>query len=533
MSQYARCLVFASVIAVGIPDGDASDREVARKQADPGSQGEVSQTSVDPQPVTGESSIRVYRTIAASHKGENIVVSPYGVSASMGMIYLGSRGKSATEIRTVMGFEGAPKDLASRFAQIQLVKPSGPRTERSLGVTVVDNGIYGVKIESIAENSPLKDELGKEDLILTIQAQPVRGIEGFQRAVQGKSQFLHVQGFNAFAGKVVDLQRVVPLEIAHSPVPPPKLQIINGMWIHTTRQILPDFRDGVTRGFHANVQRADFAARAEPTRKAINDDIARRSNGMIGNFLPEGAIAPTTRGVIVNALHFKGVWRRPFTHVSDGQFFPKADQPVTVPMMRLAGPNEPGEADYFRYLDIEKLRVLELPYGGSDVSLIAFLPKPNIGLDWLESTLSVKFIEECLIHMSEEKVWVAFPKFTISASYDLSTTLPELGVKEIFTGEADLSGIDGEQDLYISQIRHAATITVDEVGTEGSSGTAAMIDVKASGQKMFDANRPFLFLVRDNVSRELLFLGRVMNPCGAEKMRENNRTRQQKRARRR
>lgn len=104
---------------------------------------------------------------------------------------------------------------------------------------------------------------------------------------------------------------------------------------------------------------------------------------------------------------------------------------------------------------------------------------------------------------------LSMPKFKFDSSYTLNQVLQEMGMVNAFSN-ADFSGIDGSQDLFISQVGHGASISVDENGTEASAGSAVVL-LKAVANRMV-INRPFIFLIRDNKTGTILFLGRVMNP---------------------
>jgi serine protease inhibitor len=111
-------------------------------------------------------------------------------------------------------------------------------------------------------------------------------------------------------------------------------------------------------------------------------------------------------------------------------------------------------------------------------------------------------------------VEVSLPRFEVKANLDLKPLLRKLGMRVAFTDQADLSGMDGKRDLFVNQARHGAWLRVDEKGTEAAAATAAEIALKSVPQPTarFQADHPFLFLLRDEVTGSILFLGQVVDP---------------------
>lgn len=81
-------------------------------------------------------------------------------------------------------------------------------------------------------------------------------------------------------------------------------------------------------------------------------------------------------------------------------------------------------------------------------------------------------------------------------------------------GEADFSGITGDRSLFISDVLHKAFVSIDERGTEAAAATLVEIPVPGEPETRVEMiiNRPFVFLVRDNETGVLLFVGRVIDP---------------------
>jgi serpin B len=110
------------------------------------------------------------------------------------------------------------------------------------------------------------------------------------------------------------------------------------------------------------------------------------------------------------------------------------------------------------------------------------------------------------------------PKFKSTSEFSLADTLKSLGMTDAFIyGQADFSGMDGRKDLFIGAVVHKAFVEVNEEGTEAAAATAVLMGFGGAPTNprpipVFRADHPFLFLIRDNRSGGVLFLGRVMDP---------------------
>jgi serpin B len=166
--------------------------------------------------------------------------------------------------------------------------------------------------------------------------------------------------------------------------------------------------------------------------------------------------------------------------------------------------------------------LLELPYAGTDapensssLSMIVLLPKEKNGLGKLEGVLSEKTLAHWLEQARSQKVNVSLPRFKLTSKFSLGETLGQMGMPLPFSSRADFSGMDGAHDLFISAIVHKAYVDVNELGTEAAAATGITMEASAIMREkimVFNADHPFIFLIRDNHSGSVLFLGRVADP---------------------
>jgi serpin B len=171
----------------------------------------------------------------------------------------------------------------------------------------------------------------------------------------------------------------------------------------------------------------------------------------------------------------------------------------------------------FRYGEDDHVQILELPYVGDDLAMIVLLPKKVDGLLELEAALTVQNLENWMASLWDTKVRVFLPQLKISHGFQLNDALVSMGMVDAFDrSKADFSGVDGvENRLYITAALHKAFVDVNEEGTEAAAATAVVMTLKAMPlpTPIFRADHPFVFLIRENSTGSILFLGRVVNPA--------------------
>lgn len=289
------------------------------------------------------------------------------------------------------------------------------------------------------------------------------------------------------------------------------LESANALWVNQKFPIIEKFETAVQEKYSAEVRPADFSGQPELERKTINNWVEQKTRDKIKNLLGPGTVTPDTRLILVNAIYFKGDWLHAFdkAETKDEVFQCLEKSAVTVPMMTL-------KPERLGYLENESFQCLELPYMGKEVSMLLVLPKERDGLARIESGLSSDALAGWISELRREEVEVHLPKFKIESQFSsLSSVLAALGMTDAFNPAlADFSGIS-TQPLFISDVVHKAFVQVDEEGTEAAAATGIIMRTTAMPMppKIFRADRPFLFLIRENTSGTILFMGRVCNPA--------------------
>jgi serine protease inhibitor len=167
----------------------------------------------------------------------------------------------------------------------------------------------------------------------------------------------------------------------------------------------------------------------------------------------------------------------------------------------------------FRHMRNDDAIVLDLGYKGRDLSMIVLLSPEKKTLADLEKKLTPDNVAAWIAAMKSSRVMVTLPKFTFESRFSLKNALSKLGMPLAFSRQADLSGISGRKNLYISEVVHKAFVDVNELGTEAAAATSVGFRLTSLPPR-FRADRPFVFLIRDNRNGSVLFLGRVVNPAG-------------------
>ena len=290
---------------------------------------------------------------------------------------------------------------------------------------------------------------------------------------------------------------------------PFELHSANALWGQKGYPFLPEFITLTKANYGAGLREVDFVNATDAARRTINEWVEQETKQKIKDLVPPGVLNDMTRLVLTNAIYFKAPWQHQFSKYATKQedFRMTADQKVAVPMMHQAGA--------FNYLDGDTFQLLEMPYKGRAQSMLVLLPKKLDGLADLEKTLNAKNLDAWLAKCRSQQVRVAFPRFKITQEFELNKTLGAMGMPLAFSDRADFSGMDGRQDLYISNVLHKAFVDVNEEGTEAAAATGVAVGAKSAPptpQQEFRADHPFVLLLRDTGSGSILFMGRVTNP---------------------
>jgi serpin B len=294
-----------------------------------------------------------------------------------------------------------------------------------------------------------------------------------------------------------------------------QLDVAAAIFIQRDTDVLKEFLILLETQYRSEANVVDFANQPATARKVINDWAAEETHGKINTVVAPDDISAQTRVMLASAVYFKGAWEHAFERdqTEKQPFYVLADKTVECEVMH--------QREEFGYAHRDGVRVLVMPYRGRELSMVLILPDEKFGLSAVEERLNDEMLAGWVVaaakNVVELPVWL--PKFRFESGHDLESTLVQLGVKTAFDPtEADLSRIDGIRPtsagagrLYVDQIWQQAMIEVNEEGTEAAAVTATKT-VTSTDAPYFRADHPFLFLIRENSTGLILFLGRVVDP---------------------
>jgi serpin B len=287
-----------------------------------------------------------------------------------------------------------------------------------------------------------------------------------------------------------------------------QLNIANGLFGQTGATFEKPFLTTLDQDYGAPLQQVDFAGNLSGATQTVDSWVSQQTQGQIPQLFQQGDLSGAVL-VLADAIYFKGSWASPFAVAATQQgAFTLADASlVQVPLM--------NQSANFPYLKGTGFAVLEMPYAGGKLAMDVVLPDDAGGLPALAGSFNPTTFDGWTSQLATTDVQVTLPKFSLDARFNLTQTLSGMGMPDAFVpGTADFSGMDGAHDLYISVIIHQATVEVDETGTVAAAATGVGIAGLAAEAPpvTFDANHPFLFVLRDLSTGTLLFVGEVTNP---------------------
>lgn len=246
----------------------------------------------------------------------------------------------------------------------------------------------------------------------------------------------------------------------------------------------------------------------------INAWVRKKTEGKIEKILEK--LTSNSACVLLNAVYFKGNWASQFKkeRTRDAFFKVSYEKKVQVPFMY--------QKNDFKLLEKFNFNAASIPYQGGNMSMVILLPHEVDGLIKLERLLTPERLNEWLSDLDKQsvrKMVLQIPKYKLETKYDLIPSFKNLGMNDAFEGGvADFRGMGWPKgDLWIAQIKHKAFVEVNEEGTEAAAATAVeMVTKSASRDPRFCADHPFIFIIRDNQTGSILFMGRMIDPSNID-----------------
>lgn len=283
----------------------------------------------------------------------------------------------------------------------------------------------------------------------------------------------------------------------------------NSIWVENTYSPKKCFLKNDQKTFGASVYKTDFINSSDQSRQEINKWVEDKTKNRIKNLLPDGSLDGSTRMVLVNSIYFYGEWEKSFDpKMTVSEPFSAPSKEITTKFLHAK--------EQFLYSKTDGYSMVELPFKGNDVVLLALLPNEPSGMAELEAKLSADFLKQATSELQSVKVDLKLPKIKLETeSVRIDGQLADMGMPLAFSSQANFSGISKNNDLKIDKVFHKAFLEFSEKGAEAAAATAVVMvrtAINPANEIRFWANRPFIFFIWDKKHNIILFMGRIETP---------------------
>ena len=397
----------------------------------------------------------------------------------------------ASALVVILSISGCSKQIKSDQEDIQM-------SEKSLQLIRSDN-TFGFRFFSALPESHDKNIMISPLSVSMALSMALNGANG-----ETKTAMQNTLGFESLSQEEINqvyFDLVTALKKADEKV---VLNIANSIWIRKGFPVLNSFTDVNRKYFDASVTNLDFNVAAL---NIINSWVNSKTNGKIPTILD--AIAPDEIMFLINAIYFNGKWQIQFdpSKTVDSPFKLYNGQSVSVPTMKVK--------EKFASSQQQNYKALKMPYGRGKYQMVILLPDEGTSTEIVAKNLDRLKWEALLSSLNnpaEIEVWL--PRFEYSWESQLKELLSSLGMGIAFTDNADFSKINPNQQLLITKVKHKTYIKVNEEGTEAAAVTSVGIGLTSlpANPAEFHVDRPFLYLITEEDTGSILFIGKVENP---------------------
>lgn len=289
------------------------------------------------------------------------------------------------------------------------------------------------------------------------------------------------------------------------------LQIANSLWVQKDFAFDQNYLKTLETAYKAHAEYVDFIQPAERKKSVeqINDWVEKNTNDKITNMLNPIHIQDNTRLILLNAIYFYSQWDKAFDKTQTREMpFYKGDDALKASFMQ--------RKDRYLYYEDHLVQAVHIPYAGKRFSMLILLPSKKNGIDQLNKEMSLDYLDKIIQNSMYEQTKLFVPVFSFDYSKELKKTFQKMGMETAFTNKANFSSMTGQRDLKIDKVLHKTFIEVNEAGTEAAASTAVIMVEKSSAiredVKIFRADHPFVFMIRDNKTGLIPFFGKVSDP---------------------
>ncbi len=285
--------------------------------------------------------------------------------------------------------------------------------------------------------------------------------------------------------------------------------VANAIWIQEGLTIKPDYLSTIKNRYQGEILSADFQKSPSKAAGQVNQWADKNTHGMIKDIIQPNDVDKSTAMILANALYFQGFWPVEFdaSKTTNLEFRTLDNKKLNVPTMT--------KKDDYYVANQNGIQFIGLPYRDSQLEMVIMMPVENQSYSEFISSLTDEKIQALISAQQKTELTLFMPKFSIKSSYtDLKSTLQSLGIRTIFTTHADLTKINDQVPLSLDKVLQKAVIIVDEKGTKAAAVTAGIVMMTAvMTPRIIRVDRPFVFAIVDRNSRDILFMGQVVNPA--------------------
>ena len=283
------------------------------------------------------------------------------------------------------------------------------------------------------------------------------------------------------------------------------LNEVDQAWLQQGRSVLGPYADTLAGAYGTPLATIDFA-NAGAAAATINAWFGEHTHGKITKLLDASDLENQTALVLTDAVYLAAQWKFAFDPklTAPAPFRVPGRSPVNVPTMHNGADRMLG------YGAGDGWKAVALPYKGNQLEMDVIVPDD---IHAFESSLEADRLTSLAGSLHPAYVALSMPRFDSRVRTDLVQPLQKLGITDAFdSARADLSGIDGAHDLYVSDVKHEVVVHVDEKGTVAAGATAGVVSESGHLVNVLKVDKPFVYVVRDRATGAILFLGRVTDP---------------------
>ena len=293
-----------------------------------------------------------------------------------------------------------------------------------------------------------------------------------------------------------------------------KLLISNMALIKKDQNLLQEYENGVKEKYQAQISQVDFANEGNAIMNKVNQWVNQSTQGLIPSLLDSPPNAENIL-MLLNSVYFEGKWRHKLYDMQEMDFHVSDSETKKASFI--------GKTEGFKYLEVpfgdssnDKLQLVELQYKGQS-SMVILLPPKNKTVNSVISEKSIYDLVKQVVAQNTRYINLTMPKFKFNVKSQMNQHIASLGAGDLFTDQADLSGITGKANLKVSDIKHATAIEVDEYGTKAAAVTSIEIvpmsmNYHPDPPLELTIDRPFAFVIYDKNSKLPIFVGKLEDP---------------------